>query len=90
MSITLASRTGLGSETYGTKRFLLDTPDDLPNLGLNYTKGSRAFVISTSDEYMLDGTPKWVKIKTGGSSSGGDTPDPDPDKTYIYDGGEIG
>lgn len=86
--ITLDSKFNIGNHSYGQVRFLLDTPDDLPNLKNTYAPGSRAFVISTSDEYMLNNQSKWVKIKKSSSSGGGgDTPD--PDNTYIYDGGEI-
>lgn len=43
-----------GVIAYGYKEFILDTPEDLVNLKSDYTPGSIAFVISTSDKYMLN------------------------------------
>ena len=83
--------TNSGSVAYGVKNFILDTPTDFAYVGTNHETGSTAFVISTSEKYMLNGQKQWVKIQvtTGGGSSGGGGEAPDPDNLYIYDGGVI-
>ena len=77
---------------YGIKRFILDKEEDtktLPTRGL--TPGSTAFVIGTSNTYMLNNLYVWKKVKANNSSSGGTGPAPDPsDNTYVWDGGDIG
>lgn len=78
---------------YGIKRFVLDKEEDtktLPTRGL--TPGSTAFVIETSNTYMLNNLYVWKKVKANSSSGdGGTDPTPDPDdNTYIWDGGDIG
>lgn len=71
---------------YGVKSLVMDTVDDLLVQEVaNLSAGSTAFVIATSDKYMLNGNKKWVKIQVGNGGGGGG--DIDPDATYIYDGG---
>lgn len=72
-----------GVIAYGYKEFILDTPEDLVNLKSDYTPGSIAFVISTSDKYMLNNSHQWVKITDSGGGS------VDPTNTYVWDGGVI-
>lgn len=67
-----------GQTTYGLKRYVLDTPDDikeLPYYGI--PAGSTAFVISTSENYMMNSKGEWVKVQmssgSGSSSGGGNT-----------------
>ena len=82
--------TNSGSVAYGVKSFLLDTPADFANIGNNHETGSVAFIISTSEKYMLNGQKEWIKIQaTGGGNSGGGGEGPNPDNLYIYDGGVI-
>lgn len=81
--ISSINKVNTDGSAYGIRRFLLDTPDDLANLKSDYTPGSIAFVISTSDKYMLNNAHVWVKIS---ESSGGTV---DPTNTYIWDGGVI-
>ena len=46
----------------GVKEYILDTPDDIVNLPKDDTMGSNAFVISTSEVYMLNSLGEWVKL----------------------------
>ena len=76
---------------YGLKQFVVDTESDiatLPTLDSTLVPGSTAFVIATSDTYMLNNKRSWVKLAR--SSSNPDTPDPDINNTYIWDGSNIG
>ena len=52
--------------------------------------GSTAFVISTSNSYMLNNQNSWVKVNLSNSSGGSSNPDPGTDNTYIWDGGDVG
>ena len=83
---------------YGIKHYNLDTETDLNKLDTFYlTPGTTAFIIDTSESYMLNGEKKWIKIKSpisggnngGGDSGGGggDNDTPDSDNVIIYDGG---
>lgn len=54
-----------GDIGYNVTELVLDTPEDLKTLNdktWNVAPGSSAFIISTSDVYMLNGSRKWVKI----------------------------
>ena len=76
---------------YGLKQFVVDAESDvatLPTLDPTLVPGSTAFVIATSNTYMLNNKRSWVKLAR--SSSGSDTPDPDTNNTYIWDGGSVG
>jgi len=76
---------------YGLKQFVVDTESEiatLPTVDPTLVPGSTAFVIATSNTYMLNNQRSWVKLAR--SSSGSDTPDPSTDNTYIWDGGSIG
>lgn len=73
-----------GDITYGVKEFIIDTPSDLVDLPTNKTKvrpGSTAFVISTSEKYMLNNQEQWILLKGSGGGSGDNagnlTPFPD-------------
>lgn len=61
-----------GETVYGIKDYILDTPLDISDLPTNVKAGSSAFVISTSDKYMLNGHKRWVLLSKGTSSGGGD------------------
>lgn len=77
---------------YGIKRFVLDKEEDaknLPTRGL--APGSTAFVIESSNTYMLNNLYEWKKVKANSSTGGNTDPTPSPDdNTYIWDGGDIG
>lgn len=51
-----------GKTKYGRKEYTIDTPDDIENLSKDDPMGSYAFVISSSEVYMLNGSREWVKI----------------------------
>ena len=64
-----------GDITYGVKEFIVDTPSDLADLPTNKTKarpGSTAFVISTSERYMLNNQEQWILLRRPGSGGSGD------------------
>ena len=70
-----------GDVLYGVKDFIVDTPADLADLPTDTKKvkvGSQAFVISTSERFMLNSKGIWVKVNLETSSpGGGDSSDPD-------------
>lgn len=76
---------------YGIKHYILDEMVDLADIDKrSLTVGSTAFVIKTSQYFMLNGERKWKEINPyglGSGSGGGDTPTPSPDEDY--DGGSI-
>ena len=54
-----------GEVEYRVTEYTLDTPDDLEQLkimGRNAAPGSSAFVIATSEVYILNNQREWVKI----------------------------
>lgn len=54
-----------GEVEYRVTEYTLDTPDDLEQLkimGKNAAPGSSAFIIATSEVYMLNNQREWVKI----------------------------
>lgn len=52
-----------GDISYNIKEWVCDTPEDLANLPSDpAAMGSTAFIISTSELYMLNSEGKWVKI----------------------------
>lgn len=50
-----------GNVAYGIKEFACDTAEDLTQLP-ECPIGSTAFIISTSEVYMINGNGEWVKI----------------------------
>ena len=50
-----------GNVSYGVKEFVCDTVNDL-NFLPSCEMGSSAFIIATSDLYMLNGFKEWVKV----------------------------
>ena len=83
-------------KAYGIKHYNLDTETDLQLINTDREiMGTTAFVIETSQRYMLNGSKEWKKINvaTGGGSGnndeiydGGGVEGPDD----IYDGGGVG
>ena len=76
-----------GQIQYGVYDFVLDSTADLVSLpGLDHIKaGSTAFVIETSQYYMINHAGAWVKVTLATNNPGGGGTNPD-DK---YDGGEV-
>lgn len=81
-----------GRAVYGLKHFVLDTEAEVKNLPTDdmLIPGSTAFVISTSNSYMLNNQYSWVKVNLSNGSGGSGNPDPGTDNTYIWDGGDVG
>ena len=67
MGIKIFSNSGV--KAYGIKHFILDKEDDLNNLSTSYTPGSSAFIIATSENYILNTQHEWIKITAGGNGS---------------------
>lgn len=59
-----------GHQSYGIKEYILDEPADLDNLPITDKMGSTAFIISTSQIYMINGKGEWketsAKVSGGG------------------------
>ena len=79
--------TNSGEVAYGVQRLLLDTPTDFAYIGNNYETGTTAFIISTSQNFMLNSEKQWVEIFLNSGNSGGGGEAPDPNALYRYDGG---
>lgn len=74
-----------GQRAYGLKHFTVDKFSDLATISLRTViPGSEAFIIETSETYMLNHQNEWVLIHKGGSSSGSGG---DDEYEVIYDGG---
>lgn len=78
-----------GRTKYGVYDLVFNTeaefnPNVAPHSGM--MPGSTAFIIESSETYMLNTKGKWVLIKTGGVISGGEIIE---DEEVIYDGGDI-
>ena len=55
-----------GDILYGVKDYIVDTETDIYSLPTDLKKikaGSQAFVIATSEKYMLNNQGIWVKVK---------------------------
>lgn len=63
------------------RQFVVDTHDDIASIDISQLlAGSTAFVITTSETYMLKNDRTWYKVDIGsGGGGGGGT---------IYDGGD--
>lgn len=51
-----------GYQDYGIKEYVLDTLDDLNNLPITDKAGSTAFIISTSQVYMINSKGEWKEV----------------------------
>ena len=51
-----------GHTAYGLKEYILDTPEDLQDLPITDKAGSTAFIISTSQVYMINSKGEWKEI----------------------------
>ena len=73
-------------KAYGIKHYNIDTEDELKKIDVSReVMGTTAFVIETSQRYMLNGSKEWKKINatSGGSGSGGGSSED------IWDGGGV-
>lgn len=75
------------------RHFECDNIDDLVTIDLYLAPmGSTCYVINTGDMYKLNSANEWVHMSSsspGGGGGGGGGEEPEPQKTYIWDGGEI-
>ena len=85
---------------YGIKHYNLDTEQDLQLINTSReTMGTTAFVIETSQHYMLNSSKEWKKVNASGNSgSGGSSEDiwdgggvegPGSNDDYVQDGGGV-
>lgn len=51
-----------GHTAYGLKEFILDTEADLDYLPIDVPMGSTAFIISTSQIYMINSKGEWKEV----------------------------
>jgi len=51
-----------GHVGYGIKEFMCDTAADVQNLPVDIPAGSTAFVIATSEAYVINSQGSWIKI----------------------------
>ena len=73
-------------KAYGIKHYNLDTVEELKTLDpVGEVMGTTAFIISTSQYYMVNGSNEWKEINPKGSGSS----TPEDDDEIIYDGGGI-
>lgn len=74
-----------GKIAYGIKKFILDTENELPLVDTtNLYPGSTAFIIESSNNYMLNSQLEWKKVTLAGSGGGSNDPSGDD---IIYEGG---
>lgn len=57
--------------TYNIKKYVADTPEDVPLLPKDCAPGSSAFVIDPPQKYMLNTKKEWILIETYNQSGGG-------------------
>ena len=73
-------------KAYGIKHYNLDTVDELKDLDpQRHIMGTTAFVISTSQYFMVNGSKEWKEINPRGSGS----MTPGGDNEIVYDGGGV-
>lgn len=63
-----------GDILYGIKDYVVDSVSDLDSLPTDLNKikaGSQAFVIQTSERYMLNSKGVWVKVNLETGTGGG-------------------
>lgn len=62
-----------GRKAYNVKKYVVDSTADLSDLPTTGQPGSTAFIIESSETYMLNGNQEWKKISIGsGSGSSGE------------------
>lgn len=66
------------------RKFVVDTVDQVATINVSQLRaGSTAFVIKTSETYMLSNARKWEKVTVGSGGGGGGG-----DREVIYDGSD--
>lgn len=79
------------------RKFVVDTYNDISSINISQLlPGSTAFVINTSQTYMLNNARQWTLINVGGGSGGGSSSGGNGDGcccdcggNIIYDGGDL-
>lgn len=85
MAFRIASQSG--KKVYNLKEFVVDIFDDIEKINTReLAVGSTAFVIDTSETYMLNSKKEWIKVTV--SSSGGGIVNPE-EYEIIWDGGSV-
>lgn len=78
-----------GKVNYGLKKFIVDSVEDIEKIPtISLLPGSTAFIPKSSKLYIYQDNNTWVEQKSN-SSGGGSSEPPNPDNTYIWDGGSI-
>lgn len=76
-----------GRTAYGIKRFIFDTMEELAKVNTtDLYPGSTAFIIDTSDNYMLNSKLEWKKVNLS-AGGGGSSDDPSTGDDIVYEGG---
>lgn len=81
-----------GKVNYGLKKFIVDSVEDIEKIPtISLLPGSTAFIPKSSKLYIYQDNNTWVEQKSNSnnSSGGGSSEPPNPDNTYIWDGGSI-
>lgn len=58
-----------GKQSYSITEFYCDTPEDITSLP-PCNMGSKAFIISTGEVYMINSQKEWILQQTAGGSGG--------------------
>lgn len=80
-----------GKVNYGLKKFIVDSVEDIEKIPtISLLPGSTAFIPKSSKLYIYQDNNTWVEQKSNSNSGGGGSIEPpNPDNTYIWDGGSI-
>lgn len=86
MAFRIASQSG--KKVYNLKEFVVDVFDDIEKINTReLAVGSTAFVIDTSETYMLNSKKEWIKVTVSSGGSGGIV---NPEEyELIWDGGSV-
>lgn len=64
-----------GHTAYGIVHKVVSYEADIADLSTSYKPGSKAYVVSTGNKYILDEDKTWKKMKDTGGGGGGSLPD---------------
>lgn len=85
MAFRIASQSG--KKVYNLKEFVVDVFDDIEKINTReLAVGSTAFVIDTSETYMLNSKKEWIKVTVSSGSGGIVNPE---EYELIWDGGSV-
>lgn len=77
-----------GRTAYGIKHLIFDTVEELAEVNTtDLYPGTTAFIIDTSDNYMLNSKLEWKKVNLSIGSGGGSDDGPSAGGDVIYEGG---